>query len=118
MFKSMGKADRVLCLIVDGEPMAADVKNDPGKECLPLAARRRINQQGEITEQIHEPGAARERERERMLMGKDALLKIIAGLLGVGLDELKQRDLLARQRRLAWIASASATTSICNWTIH
>ena len=110
MFKSMGKADRVLCLIVDGEPMAADVKNDPGKECLPLAARRRINQQGEITEQIHEPGAADLREDADG--EKDALLKIIAGLLGVGLDELKQRDLLARQRRLAWIASASATLAL------
>ena len=58
MFKAMGKADRVLCLVIDGEPMAADVKNDPEKECLPLAARRRIDQNGEITDQIHEPGAA------------------------------------------------------------
>lgn len=37
-----------------------------------------------------------------------ALQKIIAGLLGVGLDELRRREAQRRQRRLAWIASASA----------
>ncbi|MDG1139412.1 MAG: toll/interleukin-1 receptor domain-containing protein [Opitutales bacterium] len=110
MFKAMGKADRVLCLVVDGEPMAADVKNDPDKECLPLAARRRIDQEGVITDQIHEPGAADLREYADG--EKDALLKVMAGLLGVGLDELKQRDMLARQRRLAWVATASTALAL------
>ena len=110
MFKAMGKADRVLCLVLDGEPMAADVKNDPEMECLPLAARRRIDQNGEITEQIHEPGAADLRENADG--EKDGLLKVIAGLLGIGLDELKQRDMLARQRRLAWVATASITLAL------
>ena len=105
----MGKADRVLCLVLDGEPMAADVKNDPEMECLPLAARRRIDQNGEITEQIHEPGAADLRENADG--EKDGLLKVIAGLLGIGLDELKQRDMLARQRRLA-VATASITLAL------
>ena len=110
MFKAMGKADRVLCLVLDGEPMAEDVKNDSDKECLPLAARRRIDAKGEITDQIHEPGAADLREDADG--EKDGLLKVIAGLLGVGLDELKQRDMLARQRRLAWIATASITLAL------
>ena len=110
MFKSMGKADRVLCLVLDGEPMAEDVKNDPKKECLPLAARRRIDAKGEITNQIHEPGAADLREDADG--EKDGLLKVIAGLLGIGLDELKQRDMLARQRRLAWVATASTTLAL------
>ncbi len=110
MFKSMGKADRVLCLILDGEPMATDFKNDAPNECLPLAARRRIDEHGEITDQIHEPGAADLREDADG--EKDGLLKIIAGLLGVGLDELKQRDMLARQRRLAWIATASIALAL------
>tara|TARA_B100001248_G_scaffold94638_1_gene70231 strand:+ start:4148 stop:6460 length:2313 start_codon:yes stop_codon:yes gene_type:complete len=110
MFKAMGKADRVLCLVLDGEPMAEDVKNDPGKECLPLAARRRIDAKGEITNQIHEPGAADLREDADG--EKDGLLKVIAGLLGIGLDELKQRDMLARQRRLAWVATTSTTLAL------
>ena len=110
MFKAMGKADRVLCLVLEGEPMAEDVKNDPEKECLPLAARRRIDPKGEITDQIHEPGAADLREDADG--EKDGLLKVIAGLLGIGLDELKQRDMLARQRRLAWVATASTTLAL------
>ena len=76
----------------------------------PLAARRRIDQNGEITEQIHEPGAADLRENADG--EKDGLLKVIAGLLGIGLDELKQRDMLARQRRLAWVATASITLAL------
>jgi len=32
--------------------------------------------------------------------------------LGIGLDELKQRDMLARQRRLAWVATASTTLAL------
>ena len=34
-------------------------------------------------------------------------LKIIAGMLGVGLDELRRRDLQRRNRRLVWISAAS-----------
>ena len=77
---------------------------------LTFAARRRIDQNGEITEQIHEPGAADLRENADG--EKDGLLKVIAGLLGIGLDELKQRDMLARQRRLAWVATASITLAL------
>ena len=38
---------------------------------------------------------------------KNALLKIVAGLLGLGLDEIKQRHMIARQRKLALITSFS-----------
>ena len=43
--------------------------------------------------------------------GKDgktnALLKIIAGMLGVGLDALKQREQARRHRRMMWVAAAA-----------
>ena len=40
-----------------------------------------------------------------------ASLKIIAGLLGVPLDRLRQRELARRQRRLAIVAAASASAA-------
>ena len=34
-------------------------------------------------------------------------LKLVAGMLGVGLDDLVQRETTRRHRRLAWLAAAS-----------
>ena len=93
-FRAMGRGDRILCLIVDGEPHA-DLQ--PGKgflECFPPSLRT----EGEI-----EPIAADVR------LGKDrkpaAKLKLIAGLLGLGLDELRRRENRRRLlQRLSWAA--------------
>ena len=110
MFKAMGKENRVLCLILSGEPMSEDAKGESKNECIPLAARRLVNAEGEITDQKHEPAAADLRETADG--EKNSLLKLVAGLIGVGLDDLKQRDLLARQKRLARIAFVSAILAI------
>jgi hypothetical protein len=93
LYKSMGRADRVFCLIVDGEPNAPA---DSGLlECFPMAARFQLNRDGEISIEPAEPIAADARE------GKDgkrnALLKLIAGIIGVPFDELRQRE---RQRQI------------------
>src|SRR5690606_18437054 len=42
----------------------------------------------------------------------DARLKIVAGLLGVGLDELRHRDQARRQRRLAIVGVAATVGCI------
>ena len=105
LFKQMGKGDRILCLILDGEPMAEDLAHSKGKECLPLAVRRKIDQHGNLVDEMDEPGAADLRDSGDG--EKDSLLKIIAGLLGLGLDEIKQRDIIARQRKLALITAFS-----------
>lgn len=90
-FLSLGDPARLLCLIADGEPNAAD----PARECLPPVLRERGI----------EPMAAELRDGAD---GRDhARLKIIAGLLGVGFEELRRRDLVARNRRLIVIASLS-----------
>ncbi len=115
MFKSMGKGDRVLCLVLSGDPMVEDMKGDGEHECIPIAARREVDGDGLITDQKHEPAAADLRDSGDG--EKDALLKIIAGLLGLGLDDLKQRDLLARQKRLARIAFASTFLAISAITL-
>ncbi len=92
----MGREDRILCLIVDGEPNASDRPGSELRECFPEAVRFRVDAAGQLTTVRSEPIAADARP------GKDgrhnARLKLIAGLLGVGFDELRQRE----KRRQFW----------------
>ena len=109
-FKRLGKADRILCLIVDGEPNAADKPELGEEECFPEAVKFELGEDGELTEERTEPIAADARE------GKDekanALLKLVAGLLGVGFDELKQRDAVRRQRRMMLVTGVSGALAL------
>jgi WD40 repeat protein len=106
-FKSLGREDRILALIVDGEPNAADGKPGfkPEDECFPEALRYRLSESGEVSAIPTEPIAADARE------GKDgrnnAKLKLLAGLLGVNYDDLKQRDHERRLRRARRIGIAA-----------
>jgi WD40 repeat protein len=104
-FKCLGKSDNILCLIVDGEPNAADKPGLEEEECFPEAAKYEIGEDGELLTIRTEPIAADARE------GKDgkrnALLKLAAGLLAVGFDNLKQRDLTRKQKRMAIFSGIS-----------
>lgn len=104
-FKALGRGNRILCLIVGGDPGAADRPEAPDSECFPVALRFEVIE-GEVTERrAAEPLAADVREGGDSR--RDALLKIVAGLLGVSLDELRQRDEARRQRRLVTIAATA-----------
>ncbi|NRB70674.1 MAG: toll/interleukin-1 receptor domain-containing protein [Xanthomonadales bacterium] len=84
-FRELHPERPVLCLIVDGDPQAAPA--DGG--CFPPALR-------EGQPQGYEPLAADARpyaDGKRL-----ARQKLIAGLLGVRLDQLRQRDLVRRRR--------------------
>ena len=94
----------VIAAIVDGEPFASDLAGREEEECFPPALRQRYDRRGRPTAKRAEPLAADLREGCDRRTG---LLKIIAGMLGVGLDDLVQRDQLRRQRRLAGITAAS-----------
>ena len=106
-FKRLGREDRILALIVDGEPNASDGK--PGfkveDECFHEALRYRWSETGEISDLRSEPIAADARE------GKDeknnARLKLLAGLLGVNYDDLKQREHERRLKRARRIGIAA-----------
>lgn len=104
-YKRLGRSDRILCLIVDGEPGASDNPETADQECFPPALRHEIGSDGQLTDTRCEPIAADARK------GKDnkhnAKLKLIAGMLGVGFDSLKQREHQRRQRRLIALAAAS-----------
>jgi MTH538 TIR-like domain (DUF1863) len=89
-YKALGREDRVLCLIVDGEPYASEKPQSGLLECFPEAVRYRVAEDGSLTNERTEPIAADARK------GKDgrtnAKFKLLAGILNVGYDELKQRE--------------------------
>jgi tetratricopeptide (TPR) repeat protein len=103
-FKSVHGAERTLAVIVDGEPGAAGAGR-PELECFPPALRFTVDAGGAITTEPAEPVAAdarREGDGRRY-----AVLKLAAGLVGVGLDDLVRRD-AHRRARAAWGAAAAA----------
>ena len=92
----------------DGCVIAAIIAGEPGRkgdECFPAALTQRYDRRGRPTGRRAEPLAADLRDTgDGKRLG---LLKIVAGVLGIGLDDLVRRDQLRRQRRLALIAVAS-----------
>lgn len=95
-YQRLGRGDRIFCLIVGGEPNATNLAGRTTEECFcpalradaraePIAADVRPGQDGKPT----------------------AKLKLVAGILGVGFDALKQREAHRRHRRLLVVAAAS-----------
>ena len=105
-FKQVHGEGRVLVLIVDGNPASGDET-----ECFPAAVRRRVDAGGRLSDQPVEPIAADLRtggDGKRL-----AKLKLVAGLTGLALDKLVQREQARRQRRLAALATVAGLLAIC-----
>jgi len=97
-FQGLGRHDRVFALIVEGDPQA----EDPAQRCFPRALT--VNPDGTP----REPLAADARKwADGKLLAK---LKLIAGILGIRLDELRRRDMQRRQR--LWMLSTGAAIAI------
>lgn len=105
LYKSIGRENRVFCLIVDGEPNAPAASGL--SECFPQAVRFQLKRDGEVSDAPAEPMAADAREDKD---GKsNALLKLIAGIIGVPFDELRQRERQRQiRRRIRMVASTAA----------
>jgi tetratricopeptide (TPR) repeat protein len=105
-FKRLGREERILCIIVDGEPNATDLPGRESEECFPPALRFRLGPDGNLSSTRTEPIAADARP------GKDgkngAKLKLISGLLGVGYDALRRREQQRRNARLLAFSFAAA----------
>jgi tetratricopeptide (TPR) repeat protein len=105
-FKRLGREDKILCIIVGGEPNASDMPGREAEECLPPALRFRLGPDGNLSTARTEPIAADVRP------GKDgksnAKLKLISGLLGVGYDSLRRREQQRRNARLFAFSCAAA----------
>ncbi|HJP97537.1 MAG TPA: toll/interleukin-1 receptor domain-containing protein [Rhodanobacteraceae bacterium] len=104
-YKRMGRGGRIFCLIVAGEPGASDLPGREAEECFCPALRFVLATDGRLSSEPTEPIAADARR------GKDgrahAKLKLIAGMLGVGLDTLMQREAHRRRRRMLVVTAAS-----------
>ncbi len=95
-FRALGRAEQIHCLVVDGSP-----DRDAPDCAFPPAL---LEDQGEP---LPDPLAADVRPDQDGKRG--AMLKIAAGLLGVGFDDLRQRDVQRQLRRRGfWTAGATA----------
>lgn len=83
-FLQLRDAARVFCLLIDS-PVDSFPPALTADSVEPLAADARAQADGK----------------------NGAKLKLIAGMLEIGLDELKQREAARRYRRLAWVAAGS-----------
>ncbi|MDZ4731541.1 MAG: toll/interleukin-1 receptor domain-containing protein [Xanthomonadales bacterium] len=103
-FRQLGKSDRILALIVDGDPQASI----PAEACFPSAILEAENGSSK------EPLAA---DVRRYADGKRlALLKIVAGILGVRLDELRRRDAQRTTRnRIVYSLATLALVAVIGW---
>jgi Flp pilus assembly protein TadD len=109
-FKRMGREHRIFCLLVAGEPGAS-----PELECFPDALIYKLGSDGQLTAERSEPIAADARPHKDRK--QDVLLKLLAGMLGIGLDELKRREARRRQRRLMALVSASVAGMVITSTL-
>jgi MTH538 TIR-like domain (DUF1863) len=103
-FKQVHGEGRVLTVIAEGEPGGGDA------ECFPPAVAFRVGRDGVISTERAEPIAADLRpdgDGKRL-----AKLKLIAGLTGLKLDDLVQREAARRQARMMWLAVAASVLAL------
>lgn len=114
-FKSLGREARILAVVVDGEPNAS-YENKGGREeleCFPPALRYWVDGYGRTTDQRVEPLAADfraadspdDKSEKEMIEGE--FLRIAAGILNVGYDELFRRDHRRKVRKYKTLAGLS-----------
>lgn len=99
-FKAHRDPDKVLALIVDGEPGSADA------ECFPIALTHGVNSDLSIGDSLADAPLA----ADARITGdgkRRAILKLAAAMLGVGLGELVNRDERRRTTRTRIVVSAS-----------
>lgn len=105
-FKRTGRENRILPLIVAGEPNGTD-KGRPDDECFPRALRFRLGEGGELTDTPMEFVAADARADAD---GRaNAKLKLLAGLVGTDYDNLKQRERRRLQKQRTQLVSGGVT---------
>jgi tetratricopeptide (TPR) repeat protein len=103
-FKRQGRGDRIYAFVVAGEPNSGDAQ-----ECFPRALRFEPDTDGKPETPVN-PLAADART------GKDgkqlARLKLLAGLFGLPLDTLRQREAQRRHKRMLYVTAASVAAML------
>lgn len=102
----------VLCVLLDGEPMASSGDVSKPAECLPPSLRACF---GGVGVDDAAPMAVDLRPQgDGWRLG---VQKLVAGLAGVPLDQLVQRDAHRRHLRLAWLSATLAVIAIALGTM-
>ena len=104
VFKSLGRGARIIPLIIAGEPGSADA------ECFPPALLQDFDADGNALGSAAEPLAADARESGDG--HRQALAKVVAGLLGVPFDEIAQRAVQAARRRSRILFAVAAVMTL------
>lgn len=104
-FKQLRPDGEVLAAILAGEPHATGIPGREAEECFPPALREKYDARGRPTGEPAEPIAADLREEADGR--QQGLLKLVAGMLDLRLDDLVQRDEQRRSRKLAIVTAAS-----------
>lgn len=91
-FLDGGREEFIRLIIVDGEPHSPD----PGRECLPPSLTREGAPE-QLAADVRKEGDGKQA----------AKLKLLAGILGVPYDELRQREAARRQKRLVMLTAAA-----------
>lgn len=103
-FKRLGRSGRIFCFIVDGEAHAADETG-----CFPEALRYHWLDDGLSDLPLEPLGADSRRTGDGRTLAK---LKLIAGILDIDLDDLRQRDLQRRNKRLLAVTGGSVAVAL------
>jgi tetratricopeptide (TPR) repeat protein len=107
-FKRLGRPNNVLTLILDGEPNAAEGKPgaNPADECFAESLKYDLGPDGDLDRSRRSEPIAADARPDRD--GRHAVvLKIVAGLLGVGFDDLYNRERRRQQKQLRVVVAAS-----------
>ena len=108
IFNELGRGDQVLALLTEGEP------GDSFPNAMLVRQRRVVQSDGtfQIVQEDKEPLAADVRPRKGQSIDKlrrIALLRLVAVILGVTFDDLRQREQQReRKKRLTWAGVAAA----------
>ena len=104
-FKALRGEARVFAVIVAGSPGGSRLDGQEDEECFPAALRFHVDVAGALTDERADLVAADLRP-----VGdgrKLAKLKLVAGILGVALDDLVRRDARRRARQLTALTAGS-----------
>mgnify|MGYP006360613345 FL=1 len=96
-FRASGRGNVIFSFIIDGDPAS----REPGVACFPSALIEPETPGGPEREPLAADARKEGDGRER------AFLKLVAGLLGVGFNDLAQREAQQRHRRMAIITATS-----------
>ncbi len=114
-FKRNNRDAQLFSVIVEGEPYASEIPGRETEECFPPALRYEVNSEGSLSDVPAEPLAADLRHHAD---GKRlGFLKLLSGMIGVGLDEVVQRDMRRSRKRVTTITSTSLATVVAMGTL-